>query len=137
VAAGRLVGGAGGVGLERTVAPFAPLVLAAGGGGGVGRMTGAGAGAGISSLRYAEGTHPWVEPFLASHQPWSVSFKRFQWQNILLTIRFFLDDGNDIPLFQAQFVGALTIKCIESTIRRIFSFGRGSGGRWRWNRSCR
>jgi hypothetical protein len=67
-AAGRLVGG---VGLDRTVAPFVPLVLAAGGGGGVGRTTGAGAGAGISSLRYAEGTHPWTEPFLASHQPWT------------------------------------------------------------------
>jgi hypothetical protein len=41
-AAGRFAGGAGGVGLARTVEPF---TAAGGGGGGVGRMTGAGAGA--------------------------------------------------------------------------------------------
>jgi hypothetical protein len=59
-AAGRLAGGAGGVGFARTVGPFTPFALAAagGGGGGVGRMTGAGGGGGVASLRYAEGAQP-------------------------------------------------------------------------------
>jgi hypothetical protein len=46
-AAGRFAGGAGGVGLARTVEPFTVVdfTAAGGGGGGVGRITGAGAGA--------------------------------------------------------------------------------------------
>lgn len=57
-AAGRLAGGAGGVGFVRTVDPFiaTDFTAAGGGGGGVGRITGAGAW--ISSLRYAEGVQP-------------------------------------------------------------------------------
>jgi hypothetical protein len=71
-AAGLFAGGAGGVGLPRTAAPFAPFGLEApgGGGGGVGRMTGAaGGGGGASSFRYAEGAQPWPVAVLASHHP--------------------------------------------------------------------
>jgi hypothetical protein len=70
-AAGRLAGGAGGVGLPRT--PFAPFVFAAGGGGGgVGRMVGGGGG-GATSSRYAEGAQPSPAGVLTSHQPGDVS----------------------------------------------------------------
>lgn len=51
-ATGRLAGGAGGVGLERTAAPFAPFIFGApGGGGGVGREAIGGGGGGATSSR--------------------------------------------------------------------------------------
>lgn len=77
LAAGRLVGGAGGVGLALMMgckAPFAVVwgvgmecwVGAGGGGGGCGARV-----VDTSSLRYADGAQPWPEPstLLASHQP--------------------------------------------------------------------
>ena len=73
-------GGAGGVGFAFAAAGRVPLMpFVDGGGAGTARMAGAGGaggaggavGLGASSMRYAEGAHPWEEPssFLASHQP--------------------------------------------------------------------
>lgn len=72
--------GSRGCGFAFAAAGRVPLMpFADGGGAGTARIAGAGGvggaggavGLGASSMRYAEGAHPWEEPssFLASHQP--------------------------------------------------------------------
>lgn len=65
-AAGRLVGGCGGVGLLRAACAV-PFV--GGGGGARGAGAGAGGGAAACSSTYAAGTQACPFAFLASHQP--------------------------------------------------------------------